>query len=99
MRKEQQSLIKGVFTPGDAKEILWALFNSKIQFHRDAAFSIEERTGQPALGHLQRAEELRNALRSLMDYVNAAAALDTTLSMECTVLVSAGKEPAQAADV
>lgn len=36
-------LVKGVFSPEDAKEVLFKLVNSKIKFHQLEKFSLTER--------------------------------------------------------
>jgi hypothetical protein len=56
---EKQSLIKGTFEPDAAKEILYALFSSKIKHHNISAFGISIRTGKESTWDRNRMEELK----------------------------------------
>jgi hypothetical protein len=66
---ETVELIKGTFTPDEAREILLQLLDSKINFHNRKNFSSRERSGKPDADSEQRLKyltESRKKLRTLL---------------------------------
>lgn len=61
-------LIEGSFTPGEAREVLLALLNSKINFNHMAAFGLEERNDGDAGHHRKRVAELK-AVRTQVSHL------------------------------
>lgn len=70
-RKNTFKLIDGEFHPSDARNILFALINSKINFHSMESFGITVRTSGDTSFHKNRIKELTQTnvdIRKLMDY-------------------------------
>lgn len=68
-KTETIDLIKGTFTPGDARDILLDLLNNKINFHNMKTWSSRERFGKPDADSEQRLkqlEESRNKVGTLL---------------------------------
>jgi hypothetical protein len=76
---EKQSLIKGTFEPDAAKEILYALFSSKIKHHNISAFGISIRTGKESTWDRNRMEELKASLEYLNKAIEEARVNDLQL--------------------
>lgn len=67
-KTETINLIKGDFTPRDARDILLDLLNSKINFHNLKDWSSRERFGKPDADSRHRLKDLtesRNKVRTL----------------------------------
>lgn len=84
---EKQSLIKGTFEPQDAKEIVYALFSSKIKYHNLSAFSISIRTGKESPWDRNRMEELKTSLEYLNKAIEEAKLNDLQLVINCDVKI------------
>ena len=66
-------LIDGEFAPSDARNILFALVNSKINFHSRESFGITIRTSGDTSFHEKRIKELTQTnveIKKVMDYAN-----------------------------
>lgn len=66
-------LIDGEFAPSDARNILFTLVNSKINFHSMESFGISIRTGGDTSFHEKRIKELAQTnidIKEMMDYAN-----------------------------
>lgn len=57
--KQDFKLIDGQFAPSEAKNILFALINSKINFHSLESFGITVRSNGDVSAHEKRIKELR----------------------------------------
>lgn len=66
--------IEGQFNPSDSINILFTLFNSKINFHQLEAFRIQETSGNIKIStqHEQRTLELKEAYLLIKSIVNKA---------------------------
>ena len=84
---ENQSLIKGTFEPQAAKEILYALFSSKIKHHNLSAFGISIRTGKESPWDRNRMEELKASLEFLNKVIEEAKENDLQLVINCDVKI------------
>lgn len=83
MNKTQKyKLIEGQFSPSDSINILFALFNSKINFHQLEAFRINETNNNISMSvqHEQRALELKEAYLLIKSIVNNAS--DNNMDLE-----------------
>lgn len=72
---KQYKLVEGQFSPSDSINVLFALFNSKINFHQLESFRIQE-TNSLNNGfnqHEQRAVELKEAYLLMKAIVNNAS--------------------------
>ena len=95
---EQQNtfkLIDGEFEPSEARSILFALFNSKINFHSMQSFGITVRTSGDTSFHDKRINELAQTnadIRKLIDY---AAENGRYLRVDGTIDIKLIDEPKQ----
>lgn len=83
-------LINGEFTPAEAKEVLLAILNNKINFHRMKNFSAEERFGKADPLSSKRLLELEQSREMVKDYLSAAEAAGNMVVMESKVQLSLG---------
>lgn len=60
-KTETIDLIKGTFTPSEARDLLLDLLNSKINFHNKKDFSSRERFGKPDADSEQRLKHLMDS--------------------------------------
>jgi len=72
MEKEHNfKLIDGVFDPSEARSILFALINSKINFHQMESFGITVRSSGDTSFHENRIKQLAQTnrdIKKVMDY-------------------------------
>ncbi|MEQ8926100.1 MAG: hypothetical protein RLO81_09830 [Fulvivirga sp.] len=66
---DQFDLIKGVFEPEEAKEILLYLIDGKIQFHQNRIFSDRIRFGTENQDSLKRIEELKTTKENILKLI------------------------------
>lgn len=95
---ENVTLIDGVFTPEEAKEVLLTLLNHKINFHRMRNFSSEERFGKPDTASLKRLTELHKSRDQVISILDDATASGHTLEIASLVSIRKGtkmEKPAQ----
>ncbi|MBP9688832.1 MAG: hypothetical protein KBE91_04420 [Bacteroidia bacterium] len=64
------TLIDGVFTPQEAREVLLNIFNSKIRFHKAKIFSFRERNGIEDEASNTRVLQLKNTMEKLELFIN-----------------------------
>ena len=96
---ENVTLINGVFTPDEAKEVLLTLLNHKINFHRMRNFSAEERFGKPDAISTKRLEELYQSRTQVLNLLDEAASAGYKLEIESLVNIKKGEKmemPAEA---
>lgn len=86
MKKMTEPLIKGTFTPDEAREILNTLFRSKIHMHGVSTFSSLIREGAEAPGHNERMEELKASIARINAYLSSLK-LTQELQIECEVKI------------
>lgn len=73
-KKQSFKLIEGDFSPSDARNILFALVNSKINFHSLESFGISVRSSGDTSFHEKRVKELATVnidIKRLMDFAEA----------------------------
>lgn len=63
---QKEALVKGVFAPEQAKEVITTLFQSKIQVHSLASFSSFVRTGSESKIDDRRKKELAESMERLL---------------------------------
>jgi hypothetical protein len=74
MEKEHNfKLIDGAFTPSEARSVLFALVNSKINFHSMESFGITVRTSGDTSFHENRIKELAQTNRDIKQVMDYAA--------------------------
>ncbi|MBL6448244.1 hypothetical protein JMN32_18160 [Fulvivirga sp. 29W222] len=80
-------LIKGVFTPEEAHEIMTNLLMKKINFHEMRDLSQQIRFGLKDETSLQRIEELKASLVTLQELVKKAKLSERNLKLESNLSV------------
>lgn len=65
-KTEKIDLIKGTFSPSEARDILLDLLNSKINFHNKKNWSSRERFGKPDAESEQRLKHLKNSRNKIL---------------------------------
>lgn len=90
---QSYKLIEGQFSPSDATNILFALFNSKINFHQLESFRIQEKNyvNRESIRHEERVQELKEAYKYLKNIVNEASNEDMDLEIHGTIIMKAVK--------
>jgi hypothetical protein len=88
MEKVQKlELIKGNFSPSEAKEILMNVFLSKIQFHQSKNFSSKERLGKEEINAVTRIEELKKSLEMINKIISDAELKNETLFISSEIKI------------
>ncbi|HET8902622.1 MAG TPA: hypothetical protein VFN16_01345 [Saccharospirillum sp.] len=84
----QHQLIDGVFSPDDARSILMALIEHKIQFHERDGWSKKERLGKTDEHGARRIRQLQQTKADLADLIDAAGDSAERLAIRCTIEIS-----------
>ena len=79
------NLIKGSFTPEDAKEILIDILNSKIHFHSMKIFSSRERFGKPEPVSERKIEYLKEARQTVQTIISEAIAQEKNIVIDAVI--------------
>lgn len=85
-------LVKGVYRPDEAKEILFNLISDKIRFHSIQILSAEERFGEDMTHSRDRIGELRSDRSALAPIFEQARKEGKTISIRCDVRFELGEE-------
>lgn len=86
-QKSDFKLVKGTFSPEDAKEVLFKLINSKIKFHQLSAFSISERNAITEIHTQDRIEELQEVRNQLELFISEAEKLHKSVKIDGTISI------------
>ncbi|MBL7932206.1 MAG: hypothetical protein JNL60_09895 [Bacteroidia bacterium] len=86
--KKQYKLIDGTFEPNEAKNILFALFNSKINFHAMESFGITIRTSGDTSAHDLRIKQLSKASSEIMALMRKAEKKNQILKIDGIVTIN-----------
>jgi hypothetical protein len=81
-------LVKGNFKAQEAKEVLFKLINSKINFHQLEAFSIRERNSENSAQTENRIEELQLIRKNLENFILQAEKENKTLTIDGTITIN-----------
>lgn len=90
--QENVTLVKGVFTPEEAKEVLLTLLNHKINFYRMKNFSSEERFGKADTGSTKRLSELYESRSQVVSLLANAASLGYKLEINSLINITQGEK-------
>lgn len=90
--KQSYGLIRGVFFPDDARELLMTLVDNKISFHQLNNRSRRERFGEIDVAVVNRIEELRQSKADITTLIEEVAALGMKLSITCNIEIAPVKE-------
>jgi hypothetical protein len=86
--KEKFKLIHGNFTSEEAKNMLYDLIASKIQFHNREAFSIQIRTNGDTSLSIKRVEELKVTQQRIEQMLDYAIENDLKLEINADIEIS-----------
>jgi len=78
-------LIRGVFDPDDAMQLLMTLIDDKISFHRLSNWSRRERFGEADTAGLKRVDELKQTKAELSALLAEARAAGRDLTIKCNI--------------
>ena len=86
---QNYKLVEGQFSPSDATNILFALFNSKINFHELESFRIQEQnySNRDYIKHDERVVQLRQAYSYLKTIITDASNDNMDLEIHGTVII------------
>lgn len=80
-------LVKGDFTPQEARDAIVALIENKIRHHRQRNFTMEERLGAVSEHSDRRIEELRTTLVELENLIVYAEEKNKTLRINTGIRI------------
>ena len=80
-------LVKGNFSPEEAKEVLFKLIQSKISYHQLEAFSISERTSSNVAHIEKRVYELTDTRNNLEEIIALAKKENKKLKVDGTITI------------
>lgn len=81
-------LIAGQFSPSEAREILYTMLRSKIDFHCRKDFSSQERFGQPDFESKKRVVELRGAQEEVLNLMKQAQEENRKIKISSEIIIS-----------
>lgn len=91
-------LVSGLFTPDEAKEVLFDMLNSKINFHNIKSLSSVVRYNHPNLESESRIKELTEIREQLLAHIQKATNDKLSLRIESSIEISF-ETPDQASEV
>lgn len=83
----QFELIKGEFSPEDAKEIISHLIQEKINFHNNRSFSQILRSGNGCEWSLTRIEELKESKEAIKVLLDTAKEEGKSLKIKSNIII------------
>ena len=78
-------MIKGTFTPNEAREILLQLLDSKINFHNLKNWSSHERFGKPDAYSERRLQHLKGSRKKVLTLVSKSSDEEKTLTISSII--------------
>lgn len=87
-KTETIELIKGTFTPDEAREILLRLLNSKINFHNLKNWSSRERFGKPDAASEERLRHLEESRKKVEALVSESINEEKTMIINSSVEIN-----------
>jgi hypothetical protein len=86
MKEKEEWLVKGVFTPSQAKEVVTELFTAKIKMHSNTSFKLLIRSGKESIEERSRVKELQISLERMLQLIhehpNQNIKLESLIKME-----------------
>lgn len=89
---EQLRLVKGTFTPSEAKEVLMNLIGSKISFHKKKNLRSYEHHGREDRGSKQRIEELETVREQLLQMLEQAEENSASIKIESEINIELSED-------
>jgi hypothetical protein len=90
--KQTYGLIRGVFCPDDARELLMTLIDNKISFHQLNNRSRRERFGEIDPAVVKRIDELRQSKADIAALIGELGALGMRLRINCNIEITPVQE-------
>lgn len=86
---QNYKLVEGQFSPSDATNILFSLFNSKINFHVLESYRIQENNykNRSHIKHDERAAQLREAYAFMKSIITDASNNNMDLEIHGTIII------------
>lgn len=78
-------LVKGEFTPAEAREVLTSLINSKLRFHSKKNLQAYEMHGKTDTNSEQRIQELKQLRKKVLADLSKATEEDCTVELQANV--------------
>jgi hypothetical protein len=78
-------LVKGTFTPSEAREIIFQLLDSKINFHNLKNLSSRERFGRPDVDSEQRLEQLKESRKEAEALILSSTAEKKSVTIKSAI--------------
>lgn len=82
---KQIEIIKGTYSPEEAKEILFNIINAKIDFHNMRNVSSQIRYNHPDANSQKRIKELNNSYVQLQEMIAEATEANQHLTINSTI--------------
>lgn len=88
MKKEENiDLIKGEFSPDEAKKILFTIINDKIKFNSRQILGIEERNSGDPERYKKRLADLKISLDSVLKLMKEAKFANATIHIDAEIKI------------
>jgi hypothetical protein len=87
-KTENIELIKGTFTPDEAREILLQLLDSKIKFHNLKNWSSRERFGKPDADSEARLRHLKESRKKVETIILKSISEDKTMIINSSIEIN-----------
>ena len=91
-KRNEMKLIEGCFTPNEAKEILMNVFLSKINFHQNKNFSVQERFGKEDDYAVKRIPELKKSMELISELIESAKNNNEKLEITSEIIIKLSKQ-------
>jgi hypothetical protein len=88
----EYSLISGVFSPDEARELLMTLIADKLSFHQRNNWSRQERFGKTSAAGEKRVAELLQTKADLIELIEEAAGSGKQLAINCNIEATLSQE-------
>jgi len=91
-KKENLTLIEGVFSEADAAEILLNIFRTKLQYHKMKNFSSEERFGKEDSLAQKRIPELNKSIDMINKFIGDNKHNNTKFRIHSEIIIESVKD-------
>ncbi len=85
---EKFQLVKNVFTPDEAEDVLLTMVRKKINYHNDLIFSTFERFGEPCSASEERLKALRGIREEISAVAEKARGMGLNLEVNCQIEIN-----------
>lgn len=85
--QKEIKLVKGVFSPEEAKEVLFKLINSKIKYHQLEKFSLAERNIGDSTFSVDRINQLESSKLFIEEQIDLALKANKSIKIDGTIVL------------